>query len=85
MSATFPKAGPTGATGSSGISPYTHNQGAPSSMFTVTHGLGRTPVSVTAFDPSGFVVQVGVQVLDANHIQVTTETGLPFSGKVLVI
>lgn len=54
-------------------------------MFTVTHGLGRTPVSVTAFDPSGFVVQVGVQVLDANHIQVTTETGLPFSGKVLVI
>lgn len=82
MSATFPKAGPAGP---AGISPYVHTQSVPSSSFVIAHGQGRQPVNAEAFDSGGHKVIVGVRIVDANHVEITTETGLPFSGKVLVI
>jgi hypothetical protein len=81
MAATFPKPGPPGTE----ETPFVHTQGAPSSSFTIDHGLNRVLVSVTAYDALGNEVQVGVQVLDNNNVQVTTDSGLPFSGKCLVL
>lgn len=84
MAATFPKAGPAGAAGPP-ETPYIHTQASPSSDFTITHGLNRVLVKATAFDADNVEVQVGVRVLDANHVEITTESGLPFSGRVLVL
>ncbi len=83
MPASFAKAGPPGPTPL--VVPVQHDQGVPSSSITISHGFGRPPVSVVAYDGSGAGVWVSHRVIDDNTIEVTTDSGLPFSGKVLVI
>jgi hypothetical protein len=81
--AVFPKPGPAGPPGPEDAG-FTFTQSVPSSNFTITHNLNRTTVDVSAYDTSGREVMVGVTVVDANNVQITTETGLPFTGTVLV-
>jgi hypothetical protein len=60
-------------------------QGSPSDDFTIEHNLGRAQVSVTAYDAAGAEVIVGVNYIDANNVEITTDPGLPFSGTVVVL
>lgn len=88
MAATFPKpgpAGPPGPPGVSGGSPQEFDIAVPQSSFAITHNLNRPPTVVTAWDTAGNQVELGVQVIDPNTVQLSTEPSLPFSGKVLVI
>ena len=54
-------------------------QSTPSSIWTVTHGLGKEGISVTVIDSSGRVVVGDVRVLDSNSVML--EFSSPFSGK----
>jgi hypothetical protein len=76
--------GPTGATGPQGPpgppggSVYVHDQGAPSTTWTVTHNLGRKP-SITVVDSGDNVVHGEYQYLDDNTVLLSFS--VPFGGR----
>ena len=56
---------------------YTHDQGMPSIIWSITHGLNKYP-SVVAVDTSGSLVMGQINYIDENNIKVTFNAS--FSG-----
>lgn len=51
----------------------------------VDHGLASDAVIVHAYDPTGEEVEVGISIINANQVVLTTVPELPFSGTVVVV
>jgi hypothetical protein len=58
--------GPPGPAGSS----YTHNQGSPSTVWSINHNLGMFP-NITVIDSAGSVVEGEERYLDPNNVVLT--------------
>lgn len=56
---------------------YTHDQGMPSTLWSIVHNLGKSP-SVTIVDSSGEIVDGKVIYVDSNQINIEFNAG--FSG-----
>lgn len=65
--------GPQGPPGQSGAAAaaYVHNQIAPSTLWTVTHGLGFKPGGVMSYDSVGRLILGNVEVLDDDTLTIS--------------
>ena len=69
----------TGVIGGGGDANYVHEQGSPSSIWSIQHNLGKKP-SVTVVSSTDAVVYGIVEYIDNNNVKLTFESGA-FSGK----
>jgi hypothetical protein len=60
---------------------YTHDQGMPSQVWTINHGLNKFP-AVVAVDTAGSVVVGQIQYIDLNNITITFNAS--FSGEAFI-
>ena len=65
----------------SGSAPLTYTQTTPAATWTIAHGLGRPPVTVTILDTSGIQVEADIDYDNVGQIVVTF--GSPFAGSAI--